>query len=243
MTLDRDTLAAEHVLGLLEGDERRDAERLAQSDPAFQAAIARWQTHFAELDRSAAPVTADEGLWRRIEAALPAQEPVVQVSNATPVLVPNPLSAFRALWRSLSFWRIAGLAGAFASLLLAAGLGVTANRAARQPVLIAVLLTDQNHPAAVVNAFANGQAELVPLAGLNIPRGRALEVWAIPGQNRSPVSVGVVTEPRSLRLNLERLGQLRPDQLVAISVEPPTGSPTGQPTGPVILKGSTATAL
>jgi anti-sigma-K factor RskA len=243
MTLDRDTFAAEHVLGMLDGDERREAERLAESDPAFQAAIARWQARFAELDRSAAPVAADEALWRRIEATLPAQATAVRVSDPTPVLVPGPLSAFRALWRSLPFWRVAGLAGAFASLLLAAGLGVTANRAARQPVLIAVLLTDQSHPAAVVNAFANGQAELVPLAGLDIPRGRALEVWAIPGQNQPPVSVGVVTEPRSLRLNLERLGQLRPDQLVAISVEPPTGSPTGQPTGPVILKGSTATAL
>jgi anti-sigma-K factor RskA len=31
--------------------------------------------------------------------------------------------------------------------------------------------------------------------------------------------------------------------VIAISVEPPQGSPTGQPTGPVIIKGNTSTAL
>jgi anti-sigma-K factor RskA len=118
-----------------------------------------------------------------------------------------------------------------------------ATRAVREPVLIAVLLTNENRPAAVVNAFADGTAELIPLEGLEIPPGRALEVWAIPGANQSPISVGVVSQRRSLRLNLDRVPGLRADQVIAISVEPPQGSPTGQPTGPVIIKGNTSTAL
>jgi anti-sigma-K factor RskA len=238
--IDRDRLAAEHVIGLLEGDERREAERLAETDPGFQSALAAWQARFAELDDTAAPIPASDALWSRIEAGLDAER---AAPAAAPLIVPSPASAFSALWRSLSFWRTAGLAGAFATLLMGFGVGLLANRAAREPVVIAVLLTGQNQPAAVVNAFADGRAELTPLAGFQIPAGRALEVWAIPGPNQNPISVGVVSEARSLALNLARLPGLRPDHTIAISVEPPGGSPTGLPTGDVILTGRATTAL
>ena len=50
------------------------------------------------------------------------------------------------------------MTGAF--LLLALGLALLATRAPRNPVAVAVLLTDDNRPAAILNAFADGQAEL-----------------------------------------------------------------------------------
>ncbi|WP_262271560.1 anti-sigma factor [Microvirga yunnanensis] len=240
---DRNRLAAEYVLGLLESEELREAERLAERDPEFQMAVLQWQSRFAEINETASPVPVPETLWHRIEADLGEQAPPRLTVDSTPVAVPSPATTVLALWHSLRFWRMAGLAGAFASLLLALGAGVLASRAAREPVLIAVLLTDESRPAAVVNAFANGRAEFIPLQGLEIPAGRALEIWAIPGANQNPISVGVIHELRSLRLNLDRLPRLRPDQVIAVSVEPPQGSPTGQPTGPVIVKGNASTAL
>ena len=36
MTPEHERLAAEYVIGLLDGDERRSAERLAENDPRFQ---------------------------------------------------------------------------------------------------------------------------------------------------------------------------------------------------------------
>jgi len=244
---DRDRLAAEHVMGLLEGDERREAERLLASDRAFQSAVAAWQARFAELDETATPVAAGDALWRRIEsglaAASAAEAPPLQAADPTPVVVPDPRNAFRALWRNLAFWRAAGLAGAFATIALAVGLGVLADRSARNPVMVAVLLTEANQPAGVINTYRNGQAELVPFETMQVPPGRAFEVWAIPGPNQNPISVGVVTEPRSLRLNLERVPNLAPNHVFAISVEPPQGSPTGLPTGPVLMKGTATTAL
>jgi anti-sigma-K factor RskA len=224
---DRDRLAAEYVLGTLEGEERREAEHLEESDREFQMAVTQWRSRFAEIDQTASPQSAQPRTIR----------------NATSAAVSSPHPAILALHRSLSFWRTAAIAGAFASLLLALGVGLLATRAAREPVLIAVLLTNENRPAAIVNAFANGNAEFIPLEGLQIPAGQALEVWAIPGANQNPISVGVVNQLRSLRLNLDRVPGLRPDQVIAISVEPPQGSPTGQPTGPVIVKGTTSTAL
>jgi anti-sigma-K factor RskA len=243
ITPDRDRLAAEYVLGVLEGEERREAERLAENDREFQVAVAQWQARLAEVDETASPEPASEALWQSIAADLGEQASPEPTQASAPAAVPGPHTAVLALWRSLRFWRGAGLVGAFASLLLALGVGMLATRAVREPVLIAVLLTNENRPAAVVNAFADGTAELIPLEGLEIPPGRALEVWAIPGANQSPISVGVVSQRRSLRLNLDRVPGLRADQVIAISVEPPQGSPTGQPTGPVIIKGNTSTAL
>ena len=242
-----DRLAAEHVIGLLEGHARFDAERLLASDREFQAAVVGWQSRFSELDDTATPLAAGNTLWNRIENGLTLADtletPSVPATAATLVVVPDPRNAFRALWRNLAFWRTAGLAGALAGVTLALGLGLLADRSARNPVMVAVLLTDANQPAGVINAYRNGNAELVPFEGTQIPAGRSFEVWAISGSTQNPISVGVVTELRSLRLNLQRVPHIAPNHVFAISLEPLQGSPTGRPTGPVLMKGTTTTTL
>ena len=182
-SLDRERLAAEFAVGLLEGDERREAERLFDTDPGFRADVGQWQARLGEVDETAPPATASEGLWSRIETGLVRAAPPRHAAVPVPPTIPNPVSAFAALWRSLAFWRIAGIAAAAATILLSVGVGFLATRAARQPVLIAVLLTDQNRPAAIVNAFANGRAELQPLDNLQVPPGRSLQVWTVPAGN------------------------------------------------------------
>lgn len=243
MTPEHERLAAEYVVGLLDGDERRTAERLAGSDPRFQEAVAQWQARLAELDAIAAPMPPGDELWSRIETGLDGATAPLRVEDPIPPVIPSPRAAFAALWRSLPFWRIAGIAGAFASLLLALGVGLLATRAAREPVLIAVLLTEQNRPAAVVNAFANGNAELIPLEAIPVPPGQALEIWTLWDRARGPVSVGLIDQARTVRLNLGNLPRTGPNQLFEITLEPATGSPTGRPTGPVLMKGTTSIAL
>ncbi|MDF2973941.1 MAG: hypothetical protein K0R61_4391 [Microvirga sp.] len=56
---DQDRLAAEHVLGLLEGEERGAAERLLASDASFQVLVQQWRTRFAEWDNTASHVAPD----------------------------------------------------------------------------------------------------------------------------------------------------------------------------------------
>ena len=160
-----------------------------------------------------------------------------------PLVVPHPASAFSALWRNLAFWRGAGLASAAATLALAIGLAWTSWRPAERPVLVAVLLTDDNRPAAVVNAFADGNADLIPLAPIDVPPDRTLQIWTLWDRARGPVSVGLIDRARTVRLWLEDLPRTAPDQLFEISVEPRNGSPTGRPTGPVLMKGLTSAAL
>jgi anti-sigma-K factor RskA len=240
---DQDRLAAEHVLGLLEGEERGEAERLLASDAAFQALVEQWRRRFSEWDHTAADLPPGETLWQRIETDLEA-EPVRVSSRPSPAAqrTPSP-SLFQGLWDNLTFWRTFGLAGAMAALLLAAGLGFFAVKASRQPVLVAVLMSETNQPGAVLRTFADGRAELTPLGDMQIPHNHSIQVWTFPDPVGAPVSVGVVQTAKTVLLNLQNLPQPHSNQLFAISVEPLTGSPTGQPTGPVVMKGTASTAL
>jgi anti-sigma-K factor RskA len=242
MTLDeQDRLAAEHVLGLLEGEERDVAERMLLSDAGFRASVEQWRKRFSEWDDTASDLPADDALWRRIESGLGAKPSEVRDRAASPDrLSPGIL---QGLWNSLTFWRYAGLGAAMAALLLAIGVGYFAEKASRQPVLVAVLLTDANQPGAVLSTFADGRAELVPLGDMTIPHNHSIQVWTFPDPKGAPVSVGVVHAARTVRLSLDKLPQPHSNQLFAISVEPLAGSPTGQPTGPVVMKGTASTAL
>jgi anti-sigma-K factor RskA len=244
---DLDRLAGEYVLGLAEGHEAARAERLVDEDEAFRAAVAFWRGRLGELDALAAPAPPPDDLWARIETGLDAPAPVAATPQAARTPLPAPLTndranAFTALWRNLAFWRAAGLAGAFAALLLAFGLPAYLEQGER-PVHVAVLQGDDNRPAAVVHAFADGRAELIPLQAVNVPQGRSLEVWTIADQAQGLVSIGVLDRVRTIRLDLGSLPRPGPNQLFAISLEPERGSPTGQPTGPVLMKGVTSPTL
>jgi anti-sigma-K factor RskA len=116
-------------------------------------------------------------------------------------------------------------------------------RASRAPVLVAVLLTDASRPAAVVNAFADGRIELIPLDTIPVPPGKALEIWTLWDRARGPVSVGLIDAARRVNLRLEGLPTPGPNQLFEITLEPATGSPTGRPTGPILMKGTTSATL
>jgi anti-sigma-K factor RskA len=231
---DIDLIAAEYVAGLLEPAEAAAVERRLGRDPALVAAIARWRERLAELDATAVPVTPASDLWTRIEAATYRPEPAARAA-ARP-------SVRALLWESLAFWRRLGLATALATVLLAVGLGVQTWRAERNPVMVAVLLSDTSRPVALVNSYGSGRVELVPLQSIDVPEGRALEVWTLWDRAVGPRSVGLLDRTRSAALRLDNL-PLGPDQLFEITLEPATGSPTGRPTGPVLAIGRTSRTL
>jgi anti-sigma-K factor RskA len=226
------TLAAEYVLGLLDGDQQALAERRLVADPAFAREVQGWRVRFSEFDDTTAPRPAGDGLWRRIEAA-------VAVPAAREAAAP---SAWARFWDSLALMRATAMGATLAALVLAVGLGFAIRAARQQPVMIAVLL-DGSRAGAVVHAFADGRHVLLPLTDIEVPRGRALQVWTLPSRERGPVSVGLMHRARMLPLTLENLPATRPDQLFEITLEPETGSPTGRPTGPVLFKGNTSLAL
>ena len=71
----------------------------------------------------------------------------------------------------------------------------------------------------------------------------AHELWVIPSGGK-PRSLGTMPAARQMHMRLaDALAELmRQGATIAISVEPPGGSPTGAPTGPVIASGIAANA-
>ena len=235
---DFDRLAAEHVMGLLENEEALTAEKLLAQDAEFAARVEYWRQRFSVFDDSAPRMAPAESLWSRIETDLPA-------FAATPqrAVAPSRSGWIAGLWENLGFWRATGLAGAAAALALGVGLAASLREQAKKPVMIAVLLTEANRAAAVVNVTADGSAELVPLDDIAVPPGRALQIWTLWDRARGPVSVGLVNRAQRMPLQLGNLPRTSADQLFEISLEPEGGSPIGRPTGPVLMKGTASTAL
>lgn len=222
--------AAQHAFGLSR-DEAREAR-----DPVFAARVAAWRERMSELDETAAPGEIDPRLWSRIEAALDAAE--AKPEPGSPRAAPPSPSV--PLWRNVAVWRSAALALA-AALVLAIGLAVL--RPEPKPIMVAVLLTDANRAAAVVDVYADGRVDLVPLEAIAVPEDRILQVWTLWDRARGPVSLGLLDRARQTRLPVFDLPRTVPDQLFEITLEPRSGSPTGRPTGPILMKGTTNPTL
>lgn len=236
-------LAGEYVLGLLDGADLAAAEGRYAMDRDFAASVEAWRRHFAALDAVATPIAPPAELWSRIEASLDAAPAAAETAAIRRETGPAKASGRLAeWWNSLFVWRGAAFAGALATLLLAIGLVGALDRAKRQPLMVAVLMTDTNVAAAVVNTFADGRVEMLPLRSIDVPAGKALEIWTLWDRAVGPRSVGLIERARSTPLRLDNL-PLGKDQLFEITLEPATGSPTGRPTGPIIAKGTTSQRL
>lgn len=223
---DRDLLAAEYVLGTLEGEEAIEAARLLATDPAFAVAVRGWEERLAPLAAGVRPVTPPPLLWDRIEATTAA---AATMHPATADLV-VPL-AFR---RRLRVWQ----ASTAAALALAASLAAFIVLRSPPPPRVAVLAPMTGGvPVLLATAGPNGVLSIRPDGTIAVPDNRDLELWALGAGETRPRSLGVL--PASGR---RLVAVLTPGTQLLVSLEPRGGSPTGQPTGPV-LYGGRLTAL
>jgi anti-sigma-K factor RskA len=213
-------VAAEYVLGVLGAEERREVERRLMHEPALAAEVAFWEERLGVLADAVAPVTPPQHTWSQIEAAI-----------ASPQAA-RPAS----LWENLAFWRSFGIASAtLAAASIAALVYIGLIPATRAP-LMATLAGSSGQPNVV--AAVTGNDLLVVPAALLTNDPRAVELWLIL-PNQRPHSLGLIHPGQAMRLTIppDLAGRLTPDAALAISLEPPGGSPTGQPTGPVIASG------
>lgn len=229
-----DALAGEFVLGVLSASEHAAAAERAQRDPAFAACVEAWEQRLSPLAEAYEPVAVPRAVKQALDARL-----FGDARAAAPESVPRGRSSNRTgLWSSLALWR--GLAGA-AMVALAVALVVPRLPHAvdePQPRLVASLAADGS--AVRYLAFydrSEGDIRLSHLAG-DREAGRDFELWMIEG-DKPPVSVGVIPMGSSTFLALDQAARARlaAGAVLAISVEPPGGSPTGQPTGPVVAAG------
>lgn len=234
---DRDLRYAEYALGVLDADERAAvAEELARS-PAAAQAVEHWQRLLAPLVEATAEVAPPANVWARIHSTLG----VTRQPDRAAEPRPRPRSD-AGWWDSLQWWRGLALAAGVAALVLMLVIVIPRHAAtpAPQNYLTATLQQTNGAPGWTVTVDLRGaRAILVPTTPLALPAGRAPELWLIPAGAR-PVPVGMIARDSSSTLPLDAalLSQLRGAGTLAVSVEPPGGSPTGQPTGPVIAQGA-----
>ena len=218
-----DALAAQYVAGTLRGRARSRFETLLPSHPALQAAVRQWQARLLPLTGALPEQAPPARVWRRIEQAL------------WPTPAPQPW------WQRLSLWR------AVSGSALAAVVGLAVLVASPPPAQPPVLVVLESTGAAVVGAgsivasFSGDGRALVTrtLLPVSLSSDRVLELWSVPPAG-NPRSLGLISANGATVLKRDRL----PATLLkggtaalAVSVEPPGGSPTGVPTGPVVFAG------
>lgn len=229
---DMSLLAGEYVLGLMDDAQRGAFEARLAGDAELRRLVAAERERFLELDLTAAGAQPSAELWSRIEqgvAGAPSNIVDLDGWRAKPsaATAPPPLSRRR-------FWQ--GFAAASILGLIASGLTYTQVRQAA-PRLVVVLLNDQAQPVSLVEAIDDKRIRVVPLAAIDVPTNRTLQVWTLPDPATGPVSMGLLESVRATLLEGPVLPTPRPDQLYEITLEPAGGSPTGRPTGPIIGKG------
>ncbi|HXP30624.1 MAG TPA: anti-sigma factor [Stellaceae bacterium] len=217
---DRDelhALAGEYVLGLVDAEQRQEIEAARGTNAALDQAIAFWEERLHPLSALAPPAEPPPGTWERIALRL-------RGAGAT-----SRAAGKVVRWR----WATAA-AGA-----LAAGLALYIAVAPRPPMprLVAVLHAPQQDQPAWVATTAAARLHLQAVAGQTPPADRAFELWVIPPGATAPQPLGVVPTDGRLELAAVPAG-IGAGATLAISLEPPGGSPTGQPTGPVVFVGT-----
>lgn len=232
-----EAFAAEHALGVLDARERAEAENRMAREPAFAADVEAWRMRLAPMLDSVGAVEPPKGVWPRIEAMLPAND------NG-------------AVMNRLKFWRNSALGGFALAAASLAGVLVQVNQ---PPVVVDRPVTVQPSGQLLNASLVSQDSKLQPLfVAAYDPDRKALivtsllpeatdrekvnELWLIAGKDK-PKSLGLIEPGKAkiIALPVEVMAKMAEGAALAVSVEPPGGSPSPDgPTGPVIGVGKLA---
>jgi anti-sigma-K factor RskA len=225
-----EALAAEHALGVLTAGERASAEQRMARDPAFAADVEAWHERLAPMTEAMASVAPPEGVWARIDHALPAND--------------------NALGRRLTFWRNSAVAGYALAAASLAAVVVQVNQpptviqapSAQGQVLNASLMSQGDKVQPLFVAAYDSTRHALIITSL-LPEGtdpqHVHELWLIHGEDK-PMPLGFIAPGKSKMIALPKTatGMMAEGSALAVSVEAPGGStsPDG-PSGPVAAVG------
>ena len=230
---DREYLAAEYALGILEGEELVEARGLLASDEDFAREVEAWEERLAPLFDEMGEETPPEALWQRVKA---------EIDNGRAGDVVD-------LRKRLGWWKgmTAAASAVAASLALVVAYDVTRPPppveapAARGPVMVASLMSEDNAMMASAAWMPEARSLMVMPGSMPADPGHSHELWIIPADGK-PRSLGLVSgdAPHKMAVPAAMATYFAEAATLAISVEPEGGSPGDGPTGPVIASGSLA---
>lgn len=236
---DANALAAEYALGLLEGDALRQARERAGSDPDFAAEVVRWRGRLAPLHDQFEEVAPPAGLWERIETVLGGRG----AANDNVMGLRRTVN----IWRSATAAMTAIAAGLALVLAFQPWNGIVPQGQLQQQPAGApmVAMLGDKSTMKVVASWDPAARQLVLAVPGEMPSdpSHSHELWVIPADGK-PRSLGTMPAGKQMHMRLADAlaGLLQQGATIAISVEPPGGSPTGAPTGPVVASGSLSEA-
>jgi anti-sigma-K factor RskA len=209
-------LAAEYVLGTLRGGARHRLERWRASSALVDERCRFWEERLTPLLLGLKPMAPPPQVWRAIRGRL---EPAPAVRRSVGWLALAASVLLVTIIGSLLYWRTLGPGRAVQVATIAAASG-------------SLMWT-------VEISGPPGAARLNVRAGTltTPPAGRDYELWALP-EGGKPVSLGLLPYRHGAArraLTAAQQQALSSSVQLAVSVEPPGGSPTGQPTGAVVF--------
>jgi anti-sigma-K factor RskA len=213
-------LAGEYVLGVLEPTEKREVEAALASNASLRSAVTFWEEQLQPLSALAAPAEPPADLWTRIETRL----------GQAPQASPTRWWDRPAPWR----WATSGLAAVAAALLLYIAIG----SGPAGPTYMAMLHSPQQQDQmSFVAMIGRDNLTIHTMAAGAPPAGRVYEVWAIAPGSSAPQAIGMIPQSGILRVSSMPMA-VKPGMTLAISIEPPAGSPDPhKPSGPVMFMG------
>jgi anti-sigma-K factor RskA len=161
--------------------------------------------------------------------------PPAGVWTAIAAQLPDETAPRAGMWQSLAFWRVFALASTLAAACLA--VVVYFGALDQQGPLVAAIEGGGTRTFVATVDVKRGTVAIVP-ASFTADATRVPELWIIPADGKPrPVGLLRADQPVTLTLTGELAEFARQKATLAVSLEPPGGSPTGLPTGPVIGAG------
>lgn len=213
----RDELAAQFVIGTLQGAARQRFERYLRDDRDLQQRVEAWQERLQPMLNNIEAVDPSPSTWNALAQRLGFTE----TQNK------------RESWWS---WRPA-LAG-FAVLLIVTGIFL--REPIRQEILFlpdveVAFVDDTQGPLWKIEAdTGNDRVVVTALGDVTVDTDKAMELWLLRDKDQPPVSLGLLPTANGGVISVRATAHIGAGTGFAVSLEPTGGSPTGLPTGPVL---------
>jgi anti-sigma-K factor RskA len=225
---DREALAAELALGLLDGQARADALRLRLADPDFAALVEAWEAKLSPLYSEWPAADPGGDVWNRIDASL-ADAPVKEVA---------------VIETRLRRWRTGALlSGAVAAALALVLLVQPAPAPVPAAPQLAVARIESATEGPVVLARYDRTKGVMRLQIAGIDAGAlAPELWVIPAGG-DPVSLGQIGRAGTAEIALPAPHRplLQDGATLAITMEPMSATPHAAPSSAPVAAGKIIT--
>lgn len=225
----RDQLAAEYVLGTMPHRARLRFEGQLRLDPVLRKHVAEWEARLTPMASAIPEVEPPRRVWLAIQERIQGRRQ----------------QQTRSWWSSLAFWRSATVL-ASAALVAVVFIVAPAPEPTREDATMMVVVMDDmqtKSPAMTVSWEPGPRAQKIlrlrVMGHAEMAPDTAWELWMLPGVNRPPVSLGLITthELQTLLVPAGLAESLDHAWGLGMTVEPSGGSPSGTPSNPMLYMG------